>query len=126
MTSIATLNHSITTVPHSKQPGCMTVSTRRAHEMDKCTKSATDELRLTSHSRFSRFVERPAKLGMSFGSSSPPYLQSTSTVSTSILLPMPSSVIIIIVVAELVRAVASLRHHVNGRQHASRGLQWDG
>jgi len=34
-------------------------------------------------------------------------------------------IIIIIMVAQPARAVASLHHHVHGRQHASRGLQLD-
>ena len=33
---------------------------------------------------------------------------------------------LISMVAQPARAVASLHHHVHGRQHASRGLQWDG
>ena len=41
-------------------------------------------------------------------------------------LVMEAIIIIIIMVAQPGTPVASLHHHVHGRQHASRGLQWDG
>jgi len=42
------------------------------------------------------------------------------------MVTLPMAITIITIVAYTARAVASLHHHVRGRQYASRGLQLDG
>ena len=63
----------------------MSVTTWKQKKAVQRTKSPTVEFRFTNHSMFSRFVDRPDKLGTSFGSSSLPYLQRTHSASKTLL-----------------------------------------